>query len=342
MIPGVNRKAAVAAWLQAQWYDNERPGPWLTGAETLFRRAVALRRKAYREGRRPVERLPVPVVVVGNLTVGGTGKTPLTLWLADFLRQAGYRPGIISRGYGGRRLSHPLQVGADTPPGLAGDEPVLIARRAGCPVGVFPRRAEAARALLAQGNVDLILADDGLQHYALGRDLEIALIDGARGLGNGHCLPAGPLREPPERLDSVDFVVWTGRGPAGATVMTLAGDRAVNLLDPALSQPLDRFAGQTVCAVAGIGHPPRFFRHLEDRGLTLVARAFPDHHVFRPGDIAFAGAAPLLMTEKDAVKCAGFARPNHWYVPVAAELPADFGARFLTQLKNPRHGQETA
>lgn len=332
----------ASAWLQSQWYGPRDPGPLLRSLERIFRKAVILRQAAYLGGKKPVERLPVPVIVVGNLTVGGTGKTPLTLWLADFLKDHGYRPGIVSRGYGGRRQRRPLIVGPETTPEDAGDEPVLMARRAGCPVCVFPQRAEAARALLAGTDCNLILADDGLQHYALGRDIEIAVIDGARGFGNGHCLPAGPLREPPGRLARVDLVVHSGTGPAGSLVMTLPGDIAVNLLDPGQRRPLASFAGRKVHAIAGIGHPQRFFEHLREHGVTLEARAFPDHHAYRRDDLTFAGTAPLLMTEKDAVKCRDFAAPNLWYVPVAARLPAGFGEQLLTQLRIKAHGQETA
>lgn len=333
---------SASNWLQSRWYGQRDPGLLLSGLERLFRKAVTLRQAAYRGGKMPIERLPVPVIVVGNLTVGGTGKTPLTLWLADFLKYHGYHPGIVSRGYGGRKQRRPLIVGPDTSPEDAGDEPVLMARHAGCPVCVFPQRAEAARALLAVTDCNLILADDGLQHYALGRDIEIAVVDGVRGFGNGHCLPAGPLREPPERLGSVDLVVHSGTGPAGSIVMTLAGDTAVNLLDPVQRRPLASFAGRKVQAIAGIGYPQRFFEHLRERGLTLEARAFPDHHAYRRDDLAFAGTAPLLMTEKDAVKCQGFAAPHFWYVPVAARLPVGFGEQLLTQLRTTTHGQETA
>lgn len=327
-------KSGLGRWLQAQWYGASGPHPLLLPLEALFRQAVAVRRRAYREGHKRSERLPVPVIVVGNLTVGGTGKTPLTIWLADFLKAQGYRPGIVSRGYGGKAQAQPLAVDAATDPALAGDEPVLIAQRTGCPIYVFPKRAEAGRALLARHDCDILVADDGLQHYALARDIEIAVVDHTRRFGNGHCLPAGPLREPPERLAEADLVVYSGaeQAPAGYA-MALVGTEAVNLRDATLRRPLADFAGRPLCALAGIGHPERFFAHLRAAGLTFEARAFPDHHAYRPEDWAFAAGADLLITEKDAVKCRPHAEARHWCVPVAARLPTAFGPDLLTLLK---------
>ena len=335
-------KRKLASWLQNEWYGKRTPSPLLRPLEAAFRQAVQLRQRAYREGRKPVERLPVPVIVVGNLTVGGTGKTPLTIWLADFLKSQGYRPGIISRGYGGSAQSQPLAVAPDADPTQAGDEPVLIARRTGCPVYIFPKRAAAGRALLAATDCGIIIADDGLQHYALARDIEIAVVDGARGFGNGHCLPAGPLREPPERLQSVDLVVYSGMAPENGFGMTLDGGEAVNLRDETLRRPLGTFAGQPLRALAGIGNPARYFEHLRRFGLEFEAREFPDHHRFGPDDLAFAGDLPLLMTEKDAVKCRALARPEHWYVPVEARLPVAFGENLSTLLKEESDGRKTA
>ncbi len=328
--------------LQAEWYGVS-PNRWLLPLEALFRQAVELRRRAYREGNKPSERLRVPVVVVGNLTVGGTGKTPLTIWLAAFLKSRGFRPGIVSRGYGGAAGSEPLAVDAASDPRRAGDEPVLIARRTGCPVSVFPKRAEAAKALLANTDCDIVIADDGLQHYALARDLEIAVVDGARRFGNGHCLPAGPLREPPERLRSVDMVVYSGVDVAeDGYPMALEGGEAVNLLDESLRRPLSAFANQALYALAGIGNPARFFGHLRKFGLDFDGREFPDHHLYSRQDLAFASGANLLMTETAAVKCRDFAGPAHWYVPVEARMPPAFGENLLTLLKAKRDGRKTA
>ena len=338
----MNPNPALHSWLQRQWYDTRSPSPLLVGLEHLFLRAVRARQSAYRNGRKAVTRLPIPVIVVGNLTVGGTGKTPLTLWLAELLKQHGYRPGIISRGYGGEKQARPLIVSEDTDPVMAGDEPVLIATRSGCSVCVFPQRAEAGRTLLATTDCNVLIADDGLQHYAMARDIEIAVVDGIRGFGNGHCLPAGPLREPPSRLNSVDWAVYSGTGPPDSIVMTLMGDTAINLADPSQSLPLIQFMNEKIYAIAGIGHPQRFFDDLHQLGLNVESHPFPDHHPYSGEDLAFAGSSPLLMTEKDAVKCRRFARPNHWYIPVKAQLPATFGEQLLTQLKTLPDGQKTA
>jgi tetraacyldisaccharide 4'-kinase len=294
----------------------------------LYRRTVLARHALYRDGWLRVERLPAPVVVVGNLTVGGTGKTPLVIALVEILRAAGFSPGVVSRGYGGRARHWPQKVTAQSDPLQVGDETVLIASRAGCPLMAGPDRVAAARALLAEG-CDAIVSDDGLQHYRLGREVEIAVIDGARDLGNGLCLPAGPLREPPERLESVDFVVRNGgEARPGEFLMRLEGDAAVRLSD-GLIRPLTAFAGRKARALAGIGNPQRFFDHLRPFGLEIEERAFPDHHVFRAEDLVWGDDVPLLMTEKDAVKCRAFPAASLWMVPVRAALPPEFAASVL-------------
>lgn len=336
---GLTLRGLVARWLERQWYGSARPNPLLLPLEAIYRGAVKLRKQAFAAGLRGVERLPIPVVVVGNISVGGTGKTPLTIWLAKRLRELGYRPGIVSRGYGGRTGSAVVAVDANSDPAVVGDEPVLLARRAGCPVRVARRRADAARALLTESQCDLILADDGLQHYALGRDIEIAVVDGQRGLGNRHCLPAGPLREEPERLAGVDLVVQTGRRGSltvPAWPMELEGAFAVNLRDEGQRRRLTTFAGKRVHAVAAIGNPERFFAHLQGFEIDAVRHGFPDHHPFRAEDLEFSETLPVLMTEKDAVKCRPFAGVNHWYVPVEANLPSGF-ADALSKLLNVRH-----
>lgn len=331
----------AANWLERQWYRNDvRPPVWLLPAASVFEAAVRLRRMAYRRGWRQTERLPVPVVVVGNLTVGGTGKTPLTIWLVECLRAAGYRPGVVSRGYGGQRdRSVPAEVEAGSDARIVGDEPLLIARRTGVPVAVAARRTDAARLLLGRGACDLIIADDGLQHYRLDRDIEIVLIDGERGFGNGRCLPAGPLREPPERANEADFIVRRGgESTAGAGFrMRLEGEQAVNLATGERA-PLARFSGQPVRAIAGIANPDGFFRDLRAAGLTPVTQGFPDHHVFTAEDVEPRNCSAVLMTEKDAVKCGPFATANHWYVPIEARLPPEFGAELLHRLRNCPHG----
>ncbi|MFP4080620.1 MAG: tetraacyldisaccharide 4'-kinase [Ectothiorhodospira sp.] len=282
--------------------------------------ALARLNRARLEGaarRRP--RLPVrAILVVGNLTVGGTGKTPMVIWLCRWLKEHGYRPGVVSRGYGGRARHWPQAVTPGSDPAQVGDEPVLIATRSGCPVYVDPNRRRAALALLAQHPCDVIVADDGLQHHALARDLEIVMVDGARRFGNGLCLPAGPLREPLGRLQEVDFRVATGMPGPGEYAMTLTGHRALAVGDPGRTRPLEAFRGQRVHALAGIGHPPRFFDMLAGHGLEVMPHPFPDHHAFTPGEIRFGDGLPVLMTEKDAVKCRQIAGPEHWFVPVSA------------------------
>lgn len=282
----------------------------------LYAGGAGLRRIAYARGWRRAYRAPVPVVVVGNLFVGGAGKTPLVIWLARAALARGFRPGVVLRGYGGAASDWPRLVGPESDPALIGDEAVLIARRAGVPVVAGPDRAAAVRRLLAEGGCDLVLADDGLQHYRLARDAEIAVIDAARGLGNGRCLPAGPLREPPSRLDDVDLVIGNG-APAGPNGLCyrLAPEslRRVDGGDGAAPEP-----GERVHAVAGIGHPERFFATLEELGYLVARHAFPDHHRYREADLDFGDAQPVIMTEKDAVKCGAIARADLWCLPVTA------------------------
>lgn len=328
----------AAAWLERVWYGGQG-GAWLRPLGLLYRGVVALRAKAYRLGLLRSERVDIPVIVVGNLSVGGTGKTPLTAWLVAKLLAQGRRPGIATRGHGraARQAEGALQVTTGHGPADVGDEPLLLARRTGVPVCVAARRVEAARALEAVG-CDVIVCDDGLQHLALARDLEIAVVDGARGLGNGRLLPAGPLREPPARLASVDFVVLNGGDAAmaaawpGALHMRLYGDAVLPVRPGAAPRSLADFAGQAVHAVAGIGNPSRFFAQLREAGLAPIEHAFPDHHAFSAADLDFGDAAPVLMTEKDAVKCESFADNRHWYVPVEAGFGADDAARLSASL----------
>lgn len=313
----------MKAWLERRWYASE-PAPLVLRPLAALYGLIADRLAASKKTR--AVRLPVPVIVVGNISVGGTGKTPVTIWLIEQAVALGFRPGVISRGYGGRAVRYPLRVTASTDPADCGDEPALIARRTGMPVAVAPDRIAAARLLIAQDCVDLLIADDGLQHYRLARDLELCVIDGARGLGNGARLPAGPLREPPARLESVDAVIVNG-APAAAVpthgrpqfVMQLGIERTISL-QTGESLPLTAFRGQPVHAVAGIGHPQRFFSALEAQGLVVIPQPFPDHHRYLASDLAFGDAAPVLMTEKDAVKCAAFAQAGWWCVPAEARF----------------------
>lgn len=325
-------------FVQALWYGNPYRAWPLLPFSWLFRGIVALRRSLYRYGWLRVTTLPVPVIIVGNISVGGTGKTPLLIYLAQLLQKEGWRPGIISRGYGGRSQHWPQHVDENSDPALVGDEAVLIAAQSGCPTAVGPIRADAARLLLKNDACDVLLSDDGLQHYALARTIEIAVVDGQRRFGNGYCLPAGPLREPVSRLRSVDLLICNGTAQqTGEYTMQVAGDTAVNLLTGE-HRPLSAFAGQTCHALAGIGNPQRFFRLLQNAGIICETHVFPDHHAYQSDDLDFRDNKPLLMTEKDAVKCRSFAHESDWYVPVQAVPQAAFIERLLYLLREKSRG----
>ena len=300
-----------------------------------------------RRARARPHRLPVAVIVVGNIAVGGSGKTPVVDWLAGMLRAAGHRPGIVSHGHGGTASAQNglALVPADGDPGRYGDEPVLLARLTGCPLVVGHDRPAAARELLRlHPECDVLIADDGLQHYRLGRDLEVAVVDAAT-LGNRQLLPAGPLREPLARLAEVDLVLAHGAldpelrtaiGDVPVFDMRLAGEEVVALDDPARHLPLAALRGRRVHAVAGIGRPQRFFEQLAAAGLEVVAHAFPDHHRFVAADLAFGDASPILMTAKDAVKCRAFAPVDCWEYPVRAQIGSGAAERILEKLEDGR------
>jgi len=338
----------LEASLQRRWYG--RPG-WLKlllPLEGLYRLVIALRRCAYRRGWLSVWRAPVPIIVVGNIAVGGTGKTPVVIALCAALRRSGFTPGIISRGYGASPAEFPYSVTATSTAADSGDEPLLLARRSGCPVVIAPRRAVAAQYLLAQhtllaGKCDVIICDDGLQHYALARTIELVVVDAARGFGNGHCLPVGPLRESLQRLHSVDALLWNGAAHTDSSaalhkassaalahaeitcpqyafhlsptvVVHLATGRAVPAAEWAAEHP-------RVHAVAGIGNPARFFATARQLGCEPIEHAFADHHLFVASDFNFSEQLPVLMTEKDAVKCSELAADHFWFLRVEAALP---------------------
>ncbi|MHA1141295.1 tetraacyldisaccharide 4'-kinase [Enterobacter mori] len=303
------------------------PLSWLYG---LVSGAIRL---MYRLGLKRAWRAPVPVVVVGNLTAGGNGKTPVVIWLVEQLQKRGIRPGVVSRGYGGKATHYPLLLTADTTTAEAGDEPVLIYQRTGVPVAVSPVRSDAVQALLAGHAVDIIITDDGLQHYALARDKEIVVIDGVRRFGNGWWLPAGPMRERASRLQSVDAVIVNGgQAKPGEIPMHLQPGMAVNLLTG------ERKAVEqlpALVAMAGIGHPPRFFATLEQSGARLEKRVpLADHQALVEGqvDALTVPGQSLIMTEKDAVKCRAFAKENWWYLPVDAELSGEQPEHLLKEL----------
>lgn len=323
--------------LESHWYRTTPLTLLLLPLSWLFCAVALARRWAYRSGLLKTVRFPVPVIVVGNISVGGTGKTPLVVWLVALLRKAGYHPGIISRGYGGGADHWPQPVQADSDPTQVGDEAVLLARRCRCPMTVGPDRPAAARALLEYADCDIIISDDGLQHYRLGRDVEIAVVDGVRRFGNGHCLPAGPLREPVRRLRSVDMVIANGHAGSREYAMKLQPASLHNLLHSEKTRPLQQFADQRVHAIAGIGNPARFFELLTRHGLGVIEHPFVDHHPFRSEDLDFDDELPVLMTEKDAVKCQTFAKAHHWYLPVDAQL-AERVPQILLRLIGKTHG----
>lgn len=320
-------------WLARQWYGGTRGALWLRPLAALFGAVVRLRRAAYRRGLLHSQQPGRPVIVVGNVSVGGTGKTPLVIELARLLGGRGLRVGIVTRGYGGSARG-PLLVSEALDPRITGDEAWLMHRRTRCPVAVGRDRVAAARLLVAQG-VDVIVSDDGLQHYALARVAEIAVIDAARGLGNGRLLPAGPLREPTARLDEVDAVVANGgrlaRWP-GAISMQLEPEAAVPLDGRRAPREIESFAGERVHAAAGIGHPQRFFAMLRAHGLDPVEHPFPDHHPYAAADLEFGDDLEVLMTEKDAVKCSAFRDARLWYVPVHCRFAPQDEQRLLTLL----------
>jgi tetraacyldisaccharide 4'-kinase len=322
--------SSLSAALPAIWYGDS-PWRWpLWPLAAAYRGLVRLRRASYRRGWSKSIELPVPVIVIGNISVGGTGKTPFIIWLAGHLQRRGLRVGIVTRGYRGRAQQWPRSVAHDSDPLEVGDEPVLLARRTGCPVAAGPDRVAAAEHLLAATPLDVLLSDDGLQHYRLARQIEIAVVDGARGMGNGLCLPAGPLREPVERLREVDAIVVNGGSWGHAGVFRArAVITSVYHVKDRRPGTLESFAKQTVHAVAGIGNPQRFFDLLEEAGLEVDAHPLADHADFGPETLRFDDAGPVLITEKDAVKCEGFAPDGVWCVTVDLELDADPTARLL-------------
>ncbi len=299
----------------------------------LFRFFVEARRFAYKSNLLRRFHLPVPVIVVGNISVGGTGKSPLVIWISDYLRAQGYNPGIIIRGYGGKGETWPQQVRPDSDAFMVGDEAVLLAKRCDSPVAVGPDKIACAEALIKHNQCDIIISDDGLQHYRMDRDIEIVVIDGIRRQGNGYCLPAGPLREPVSRIKEVDLVVTNGAAGRGEFSMQYIPTELQAIDNANKTMPLDRLHGETVHAVAAIGNPDRFFELLRGKGLKVERHAFPDHHRFEPHELQFNDDLPVIVTEKDAVKCSHFNIDGLWMLPIETELPQAFEHR-LQQLLN--------
>lgn len=330
----------MSAWLQKQWTRYTAWHILLLPVSWLFFLISKLRRAFYKLGLLSTQQLPVPVIVIGNINVGGTGKTPLVIWLAAQLKSAGYQPGIISRGYGGS-AQQVREVFAHDLPAEVGDEPVLIAKRTNCPVFVNANRVAAAKALLsAHPACNIIISDDGLQHYRLHRDVEIVVVDGAKGFGNQALLPAGPLREPVSRLQRVDALVINGKQsfkseslPNARSEMQLESGAFYNLLNPAQRCNASAFHNKQVAAVAGIGNPVRFFQQLQQLGVHFQPHAFADHHAFTAADFKGINADIVLMTEKDAVKCQALAQPNFWVLPVNAVIKDGLMAVILNKLR---------
>jgi tetraacyldisaccharide 4'-kinase len=329
-------------WLHRVWYEGASSYQMLLPLSGVYWLLISLRRCLYGIGLLGRHRAVVPVIVVGNITAGGTGKTPVTIWLAQELRDRGFSPGIVSRGYGGSRSSTSMRVDAASDPGVVGDEPVLLAKRTGCPVVVDANRSRAAQ-MLVDDAVNVIIADDGLQHYRLERTYEICVIDGARGLGNRLLLPAGPLRETIDRLSQVDQVIVNGRISDMAADLTAVEQNAIEFqlqanevsrLNGSLTRPIERFSGTTVHAVAAIGNPGRFFDMLRAHGIQVIEHALRDHAKLTSQDLSFGDDFDVLMTEKDAVKLKAVSSDKFWTVPVELQIDPLIAGPWLEQIES--------
>lgn len=338
----------VYRWIHRIWYEGAASYRILLPLSALFWLLIMLRRCLYRARILGSQRAAAPVIVVGNITAGGTGKTPVTLWLARELRARGFNPGIVSRGYGGSKSGSTMRVDRASDPAVVGDEPVLLAMRSGCPVVVDANRVRATQMLVEDG-ADLIIADDGLQHYRLQRTYEICVIDGARGLGNRHLLPAGPLRETLARLDEVDQVLVNGALRGDRDRLSVVEQNAIEFelvaceasrLDQSKSVPIDYFAGATVHAVAGIGNPQRFFDMLRSHAIQVIEHAFPDHAPLTRKDLEFRDEFDILMTEKDAVKLRKTKLDRAWQVPVELRIEPLLAGPWLEQIESRLHEEQ--
>jgi tetraacyldisaccharide 4'-kinase len=318
--------------LERFWYGQSGIGWVLQPFAFLFRALVALRVQAYKSGIFSRERIPVPVIVVGNITVGGAGKTPIVSWLATQLSDSGRKPGIVSRGYGVRTRHRPVMVTANSSYQDVGDEPVVLARQTGAPICIGVDRVAAARYLVDEADVDVVISDDGLQHYRMIRDFEIAVIDGQRILGNRRMLPAGPLREPPERMDKVDVVLVNGNSDySGGRHFHLLPGQAIRLGD-SRRRDLSEFRGMKVWAVAGIGNPQRFFLMLKSFAMDPVLVDIPDHGMVSLSALKRQQSWPILMTEKDAVKYIDIPADDAWYIPVKVQMSEGTKADIMKQI----------
>ncbi|MBT8108786.1 MAG: tetraacyldisaccharide 4'-kinase [Gammaproteobacteria bacterium] len=340
------KHGATYHWIERVWYADGRFGWLLLPLAALYGIIAVIRRFLYANGILRVHKAGAPVIIVGNITAGGTGKTPTVLWLVQELQARGFRPGIVSRGYGGSRSGTSMRVEANSEASVVGDEPALLARRSGCPVVVDPDRVRAAEMLVEDG-VDVVVADDGLQHYRLARDYEICVVDGARGLGNRRLLPAGPLRESAQRLDDVEQVLVNGMLRGSGYELTVAEQNAISFelvateacrLNGSLARPLERFADTTVHAVAAIGNPQRFFDLLRARGIQVIEHCFPDHAPLGSKELEFGDDFEVFMTEKDAVKLGRDMQDKYWFVPVGLRMDPVEAAPLLEQIESRLHG----
>lgn len=329
-------------WLHRIWYEGGSLYQLLLPLSGLYWLITTIRRGLYRAGLFKAFNAAVPVIIVGNITAGGTGKTPVTIWLCRELRSRGFSPGIVSRGYGGSRSSSSMRVDSASDPDVVGDEPVLLSRRTGCSVVVDADRARGVQMLVDDG-VDVVIADDGLQHYRLQRNYEICVIDGARGLGNRFLLPAGPLRETIDRLAEVDQVLFNGRIGPNAADLTAVEQNAIEFdlvanevsrLNGSLTRPIEKFAGTTVHAVAAIGNPARFFDMLRAHGMQVIEHAYRDHARLSAADLEFGDEFEVLMTEKDAVKIAASISDKFWTVPVELAIDPVVSGPWLEQIES--------
>ena len=327
--------------LNSIWYSQSILSWLLLPISYCFWILTKLLKLGYRFGIFGVYHAPVPVVVVGNITVGGTGKTPLVVWLAQLLEENGWRPGVVCSGYGGYSKKWPIRVSPDTRLEAIGDEALLLFEKVLCPVVAGPRRSECVEMLVNKYSVDVVVSDDGLQHYALERDIEIAVIDGSRRFGNTRLLPAGPLRESKKRLDNVDFTVVKGCFSGNEIGMLFEPANLANLLNPCNQATLESFKGMAVNAVAGVGNNESFFKLLFERGIKCIPREFPDHYIYSASDLDFSDNLPVIMTEKDAVKCKAFAKEDWWSLSIRAALPNEFEVQFLKRLSRYRNEQKT-
>jgi len=325
----------MKAFVQKAWYESKRLDLWfLLPFSVLFRVLFLIRKFFYKSGLLPTITVPAPLIVVGNITVGGTGKTPVVIALVNYLKQKGFQPGVVSRGYGGTANDFPLLVSGNSPVSETGDEPMLIFKSTGVPVLIDPKRARAAKLLTLDGACDVIISDDGLQHFAMGRDFEIIVVDGERLFGNQQLLPVGPLREPIDRLKFSDLIVINTpkkkaeefvkqfTGNKSVVEMTLQRSSVVGVSSNNLGQVPQ--PGTKVHAVAGIGNPQRFFSTLEEMGFNIIKHVFEDHYDFKESDFNFSDSLPIIMTEKDAMKCFSFKNDKLWCLPVTADLDESF------------------